>query len=61
MGKPYFGMTGTALNAWVNVAAITAMNSLGSSIQGTFNKASSEMNAGIEGDGAAGGGGDATE
>ena len=29
MGKPYFGMTGTALNAWVNVAAITAMTLFG--------------------------------
>lgn len=32
--------------ALIAVAAITAMNSLGSSIQGTFNKASSEMAAG---------------
>ncbi|KAI4524662.1 general substrate transporter [Schizophyllum commune Loenen D] len=35
MGKPYFGMTGTALNAWVNVAAITAMTLFGYD-QGVF-------------------------
>ncbi len=37
--------------ALIAVAAITAMNSLGSSIQGTFNKASSQMNTGITGGG----------
>ncbi|KAL1745558.1 general substrate transporter [Schizophyllum fasciatum] len=35
MGKPFFGMTGTALNAWVNVAAITAMTLFGYD-QGVF-------------------------
>ncbi len=27
--KPYFGLTGMALNAWVNVACITAMTLFG--------------------------------
>jgi len=34
--KPFFGLTGNALNAWVNVACITAMTLFGALLLAIF-------------------------